>query len=101
MIYLVFRILQTVSFLRTEKHGCSLIKNPKNKIIHLLYMDDHKLYEKNIKEVKSLVETVRMITEYVRMRFGLQKCAKLAIKRGKKEDDVGIVLPDNGMMKDF
>ena len=51
--------------------------------------------------MKSLVETVRIFTEDVKMRFGLQKCAKLAIKRGKKEDDVGIVLPDNEMMKDF
>ena len=100
LLFAICLILMSV-LLRRAKQGYSLNKNPKNKINHLVYMDDLKLYRKNKGELESLVETVRTFIEDVRMRFGLQKCAKLAIKRGKKEDDVGIVLPDNEMMKDF
>ena len=63
-------------------------------------MDDLKLYRKNKGELESLVETVRTFIEDVRMRFGLQKCATLAMRRVKKEDNVGILLPDNEMLKD-
>ena len=53
-------------------------------------MDDLKLYGKKKEELKSLAETMRIFTEDVRrMRFGLQKCATLAMKRqgGRCGDD--------------
>ena len=88
------------TLLRRTKQGYSLSKNPKNKINYLLYMDDLKLYIKNKDEFESLVETVRIFTEDVRMSF-VQKCAMLTIKRGMKEDDMGILLLDDRMMKDL
>ena len=64
-------------------------------------MDDVKLSGKNKKELASLVETVRIFTENMKMRLGLQKYAMLTMKRGKKEENVAILLPDNETMTDL
>ena len=47
------------------------------------------------------VQTVRIFTQDIRMRFGIQKCATIALKRGKKETNDGILLPNGEMMKDL
>ena len=52
-------------------------------INHLLYMDDLKLYAKNDKEIDALVNTVRIFSKDINMEFGLEKCAKVTITRGK------------------
>ena len=100
LLFVVCLIPMSV-LLRDAKQGYSMNKNSEDKINHLLYMDDLKLYGKTKEELESLVETVRIFTDDVRMRFGLQKCATLTMKRGKKVEDVGIILPDNEMMKDL
>lgn len=38
-------------------------------------MDDRKLYGKNEREIESLVQTVRIYSEYIAVEFGIQKCA--------------------------
>lgn len=40
---------------------------------HLLYMDDLKLYGKTKAELEALVNTVRIFTNDIKMKFGLQK----------------------------
>ena len=71
------------------------------KVNHLLYMDDLKLYGKSKAELEALVNTVRIFTDDIKMKFGLQKCATLVMKRGKKEEDAGIEMPDGQLMKDL
>ena len=46
-------------------------------------MDDLKLYEKSAVELESLLNTVRTFSNYISMEFGLDKCATLAIIKGK------------------
>ena len=46
--------------------------NPKN---HLLFMDDLKLYGSNKNQLDSLIQTVRVFSENICMKFGLDKCA--------------------------
>ena len=53
------------------------------KLNHLLYMDDLKLYSKNEKELDSLIQTVRVFSQDIRMEFGIDKCATIVLKRGK------------------
>lgn len=53
-------------------------------------MDDLKLYGKSKNDLESLVQTIRIFIDNVRMKFGLQKCATLTLKRGKREGGVGI-----------
>ena len=50
----------------------------------MLFMDDLKLFAKNEKEIDSLVQTVRIFSDDIGMKFGLEKCAAMTMKRGKK-----------------
>lgn len=50
---------------------------------HLSYMDDLELYAKNDEELEGLLKIVKSFSNDTVMEFGLDKCASLAIKRGK------------------
>ena len=50
---------------------------------HLFYMDDLKLYAKNDERLEGLLHTVKMLSGAINMQFGLDKCAKATFKRGK------------------
>ena len=65
------------------------------KISHLLYMDDLKLHGKSAAELKSLFNTVRIFSKDISMEFGLDKCATLAIIKGKVTKTQGMNLPNN------
>ena len=55
----------------------------KEKINHLLFIDDLKLYAKNEKDLDSLVQTVRIFSNGIGMEFGIDKCATLVVKKRK------------------
>ena len=97
----VICLLPMSVLLREAKQGYVMNRNTADKVNHLLYMDDLKLYGKSKEELESLVQTVRIFTDDVKMRFGLNKCATLTMKRGKKVEDMGIVMPEGQMMKDL
>ena len=71
----------------------------KEKINHLLYMDNLKLYSKTEKTLDSLIQTVRIFSNDIKMEFGIEKCAILVLKRGKVVKSEGIKLPDNRKMR--
>jgi hypothetical protein len=51
-------------------------------------------------EVESLVHTVRIFSEDIGMQFGLDKCAVITTKRGKRvEDNAGIPMPDGSSIQ--
>ena len=54
-----------------------------NLINHIFYMDDLKLYARNNRQLECLVNTVDLFSRDIQMKFGLSKCAKLTMKRGK------------------
>ena len=58
-------------------------------------MDDLKVYSKNQNQVDTLVQTIRVVTNDLRMEFGINKCAMLIMKRGRLTRSEGITLPDN------
>ena len=49
------------------------MKKDGGRINHLLFMDDLKLFAKNEKEIDSLVQTVRIFSDDIGMKFGLEK----------------------------
>ena len=51
----------------------------KEKMNHLLFMDDLKLYSWSEKRLDSLVQTVRVFSEDIGMEFGIGKCAMLVM----------------------
>ena len=59
---------------------------------HLLFMDDLKLYGKNKNKVDMLVQSVRVVSEDIRMELGIKKCAVLVMKRKKLVKSEGIVI---------
>ena len=52
-------------------------------INYLLFMDDLKLFGKNEKELETLMNTVRIFSNDIRMDFEINKCGVLIMKRGK------------------
>ena len=58
-------------------------RNSKKIISHLLFMDDLKLYANNDLRLQGLIEIVSMFSNDIRMKFGLDKCNILTMKKGK------------------
>ena len=71
----------------------------KEKINHLLFMDDLKLYSRSEKGLDSLVQTVRVFSEDIGMKFGIEKCTMLVMEKGKIMKSVGIELPNSKVIK--
>ena len=62
----------------------------KEKINHFLFMDHLKLDSRSDKGLDSLVQTVCVFSEDIGMEFGIEKCAMLAMEKGKLMKSVGI-----------
>jgi len=76
-------------------HKCSsgyLLREDHILVNHLLYLDDLKLYGRNNREIQSLVTIVKIFSDDICMKFGLDKCASLSIKRGKVQTVVSPLL---------
>ena len=71
----------------------------KEKINHLLFMDDLKLYSQSEKGLNSLVQAVRVSSEDIGMDIGIEKCAMLVMEKEKIVKLVGIELPDGKVIK--
>ena len=57
-------------------------------------MDGLKLYTSNEKSLESLIQTVRVFSNYTGIEFGVEKCAVLTMKKGKMANSDRIVLPN-------
>ena len=79
--------------LRQTKASYELKKGGK-KINHLLFMDDLKLFAKIEDQIDSLVNTVRIFSEDIKMEFVLPKCGVLIMKGGKVVKSEGISMLD-------
>ena len=75
------------------------LSESKEKINHLLFMDDLKLYSRSEKGLDSLVQTLRVFSEDVGMEFGIEKCAMLVMEKGKTVKSVGTELPNGKVIK--
>ena len=62
------------------------------KINHLIYMDDIKLFAKNEKEFETLIHTFRKNSQDIGMEFSIEKCAMLVMKSGKRNMMEGMEL---------
>merc|ERR1712115_578201 len=70
--------------------GYSLSKSRKkedkirDQVSHLLYMDDLKLFSEDDKGLDRQLEVVHSFSQDIGMDFGLDKCSKCTIRKGKK-----------------
>jgi len=60
------------------------------KISHLLYMDDLKLLGRNENDLKNEIIIVLTISKDINMNFGLEKCARICLKRGRVQSKMQI-----------
>ena len=58
------------------------VHGTERKISHLLCMDDLKLLGRNENELKNELKIVQTISKDMNMNFGLEKCARICLKRG-------------------
>ena len=75
------------------------LSRSQEKINHLMYMDDIKLFAKNEKELETLIHTVRIYSQDKGMEFGIEKCALLVMKSGKRHLTDGIELPNQDKIR--
>ena len=75
------------------------LSRSQEKINHLMYMDDIKLFAKNEKELETLTHTVRIYSQDIGMEFGREKCAMLVMKSGKWHLTDGIELPNQDKIR--
>ena len=59
------------------------LSRTQEKINHLMYMDDIKLFAKNEKELETLIDAVRIYSQDLGMEFCIEKCSMLVMKSGK------------------
>ena len=90
----VVAMIPLTHVLRKIKSGYEFTRS-KEKVNHVLYMDDLKLYAKTEEILDSLVQTVRVFSKDIGMQFGLDKCAVLTMKRGRVVKSDGIELPND------
>ena len=76
------------------KQGYAFQKG-KSKLNHLLFMDNLKLYGSNQNEINILFRAVEIVTKDICIKFGIDKCGVLALKREKEVECNGIEL-ENG-----
>ena len=69
------------------------------KINHQMYMDDIKLFAKNEKELETLIHAVRIYSQDIGMEFGIEKCAMLVMKSGKRHMTDGMELPNHDKIR--
>ena len=99
LVFVLALILLSL-ILRKTKAAYEFSEN-KEKINHLLFMDDLKLYSRSEKGLDSLVQTVRIFSEDIEMEFGIEKCAMLVMEKRKIVKSVGIELPDGRVIKSY
>jgi len=74
-------------------------QNQAEKISHLMFMNDIKLHAANDDQLESLVDIVKTFSDDIGMSFGIGKCNKPTIKKGKFTETTYIVLENGDEIK--
>ena len=84
--------------LRKSSSGYKLSRS-QEKINHLMYMDDIKLFAKNEKELETQIHAVIIYSQDIEMEFGIEKYAMLVMKSGKQHITDGMELPNQDKIR--
>ena len=60
----------------------------------IIIIDTIKLFAKNKKELEILIQAVRIYSQIIEIEFGIEKCAILIMRSGKRQLTEGIQLPN-------
>ena len=75
------------------------LSRSQEKINHLMYMNDIKLFAKNENELETLIRAVRIYSQDIGMEFSIEKCAMLVMKSGKRHMNDRMELPNQDEVK--
>ena len=64
-----------------------------------MYIDGIKLFLKNEKELETLIHAVRIYSQDIGMEFGIEKCAMLVMKSGKRHMTDGMELQNHDRIR--
>jgi len=64
-----------------------------------MFMDDLKLYAAGINQLNSILEIVMQFSQDIQMKFGLEKCKIMTMKKGKKIEADDITLSNDDKIK--
>ena len=76
-------------------------KKSNKKINHLLFMDDLKLFADSDQNLTKLVDEVSKFSKDIKMEFGLDKCSKCTIRKGKKVAAMNIQVDEDSHIEDL
>ena len=76
-----------------------ILSKSQGKINQLIYMDDIKIFAKNEKELETLIHAVRIYGQDIGMKFGIEICAMLVMKSGKRHLTDGMELPNKDKIR--
>ena len=68
---------------------------------HLMFMDDTKIYRKDAKSLDSLVQIIWIISEVIKMEFGIDICTVVNVVKGKTIQTEGIKILDDRTIKNI
>ena len=91
--------LAPLSFILNKTKKCYTLYG--EKINHLFYMDDLKLYAQNNDGLNELIHKVKQFSDDIKMEFGLDKCAKASFVRGLLQRSSRIQLNDDAIIRDL
>ena len=83
LLLFVVALIPVTIILRTLKQGYSFGKG-KERLNHLLFMGNLKLYGSYDNEIDTLVKVVKIVSGDIGMQFGFDKCTVLKMKRESK-----------------
>ena len=66
-----------------------------------MYMDGIKLFAKKLEELETLIHTIRIYSQDIGMEIGIEKCALLVMKSGKRHLTDGIELTNHDKIRTF
>ena len=75
------------------------LSKSQEKINHIMYIDDIKLFAKYEKELETLILADRIYSQDIGMEFGIEKCAMLVMKSGKRHLTDGMELPNQDKIR--
>jgi hypothetical protein len=66
------------------------VRGTERKISHLMYMDDLKLLGRNENDLKNETKIMQTISKDINMSFGLEKCTRICLKRGRVQKTMNV-----------
>ena len=84
--------MMPLNYIHRKCTGGFKFTKSQEKINHLMYMDDKKVFAKNERKLETLIRTIRIYCQDLGIEFSCEKCAMIVRKFWKRETMAGIKL---------